>query len=104
MELAIFAKKRTTKEGKGFYSYLSTLTKKTGEKLTVAVKFRDDCGSPEPKNCPMIIGVNKKDANLSSREFVREDTGEAGKSFTLWVSEWDYIRDYIDTSLDEFDA
>ena len=33
MELAIFAKKRTGKDGKGFYSYLSTLTKKTGEKL-----------------------------------------------------------------------
>lgn len=104
MELAIFAKKRTTKEGKGFYSYLSTLTKKTGEKLTVAVKFREDCGLPDPKKCPMIIGVAKKDANLSSREFVREDTGEAGQSFTFWVSKWDYIREYVDTSLDEFDA
>ena len=104
MEIAIFAKKRTGKDGKGFYSYLSTLTKKTGEKVTVAVKFREACGSPNPKDCPMIIGVDKKDANLLSKEFVREDTGEAGQSFTLWVSKWDYIKDYVDTSLDEFDA
>ena len=103
MNLAIFAKKRTTKEGKTFYSYLSTMTKKDGSDLTVTVKFRDECGSPKPENCPVNIIVDKEHANLSSRDFVREDTGETVKSYTLWVSAWEMGAPFVDHSLDDFE-
>ena len=105
MNLTVFAKKRTTKEGKPFYTYLSTLTKKDGTELTTAVKFRDECGAPRPETCPVNIIVPKDNANLSSRDFTREDTGEKSKSYTLWVSSWelDAVNPFVDHSLDDFE-
>ena len=103
MEIAIFAKKRTSNEGKTFYSYLSVLTRKDGVKQTVSVKFRDVCGNPKPESCPMNIVFDKKRANLSAKEFIREDTGEVGTSYTLWISSWELGTPYIDHSLDDFE-
>lgn len=103
MELTIFAKKRNTKEGKTFYSYISTLTKKDGTSQTVGVKFRDECGEPKPDNCPCNIVVEKRDANLSRKDFIREDTGEVAESLTLWVKDWKTGSAYVDTSLDDYD-
>ena len=103
MEITIFAKKRTTTEGKSFYTYLSTLKRKDGTEQTVSVKFRDDCGNPKPEKCPMNIIVNKNDANMSKRDFIRADTGEAAQSFTLWVSAWEQGSPYVDHSLDDFE-
>lgn len=103
MEIAVFAKRCTGKDGKAFTRYLSTLTKKDGTRQTVAVKFREACGSPKAEECPMNINVERRDINLSSREFEREDTGEVGTAFTLWVSAWKQGTPYIDTSLDEYD-
>lgn len=103
MEITIYAKKRTTAEGKSFFSYLSTLTRKDGTKQTVAVKFRDECGNPKPENCPMNVKFNKGDANMATREFVREDTGEVGTSYTLWVSAWEPGTPFVDHSLDDFE-
>lgn len=103
MEITIFAKKRATSEGKSFFSYLSTLTRKDGTKQTVSVKFRDDAGKPKPENCPMNIKFGKGDANLTHKEFVREDTGEPGISSTLWVSKWEPGTPFVDHSLDDFE-
>lgn len=103
MEITIFAKKRTTKEGKTFYSYISTLNRKDGTKQTVSVKFRDECGSPKPEKCPLNIKFEKMDANLSTNDFIRDDTGEVAKSFTLWISAWEQGAPYIDKSLDDFE-
>ena len=103
MEITIFAKKRTTSDGKPFYGYLSKLTRKDGTKQTVSVKFRDECGNPKPEKCPMNIQFNKGAANLATKEFVLEDTGEVGTSFTLWVSAWEPGTPYVDTSLDDFE-
>lgn len=102
MEITIFAKKRTTTDGKPFYGYLSKLKRKDGTELAVSVKFREDCGSPKAEKCPMNIIVDKTKANLTSSEYVREDTGEIAISNTLWVSAWTVGAPYIDTSLDEF--
>lgn len=104
MELLIYAKKRKTKEGREFSTYLTTLKKKTGEEQTMGVRFRDECGSPSAKDCPMYINVDKSDANVSQKKFTREDTGEPGISYTLWISKWSKGREYIDTSMDEFDV
>lgn len=103
MEIAIFAKKRTTKEGKPFTSYISTLTRKDGSQISVAVKFRDAAGNPEPKACPMNITFPKTAANLSSKSFVRADTGEVATAYTLWVSAWEPGSPYVDNSLDDFE-
>lgn len=103
MEITIYAKKRTTSEGKSFYSYLSTLTRKDGTKQTVSVKFRDECGNPKPENCPMNIKFDKVKGNLSTKEFVRDDTGEVGTSYTLWVSKWEPGTPFVDHSLDDFE-
>lgn len=103
MELSVFAKKRNTQEGKIFYSYLTTMTKKDGTELTVSLKFRDECGSPKPDNCPLNIIVEKSDANLVSKDFTREETGETGKLYTLWISKWVEGAPYVDHSLDDFE-
>lgn len=103
MELSIFAKKRNTKEGKIFYSYLTTMTKKDGTELTVSVKFRDECGAPKPESCPVNIVVEKNDANLASKDFTNEESGETGKLYTLWVSNWAEGSPYVDHSLDDFE-
>lgn len=102
MELTIFAKRRTTNEGKTFYSYLSTLKRKDGTEQLVSVKFRDEAGSPKPEKCPMNILVDKTAANLATRDYVRESTGEVVKSYTLWVSKWKEGAAYVDKSLDDF--
>lgn len=102
MQITIYAKKRHSNEGKTFYSYLSTLTRHDGSKLSVTVKFRDnECGNPKPEQCPMNIIFDKSEANLTSREFER-DNGEMGASFTLWVAKWQPGEQYVDHSLDEF--
>ncbi len=103
MNVVIFAKKRTTKEGKKFYNYIGTLKKKDGSEDTVAVKFREECGAPDPKSCPCNILVNKGDANISSRDFTREDTGEVIVIKTLWVNAWKQGAPYVDHSLDDYE-
>ena len=103
MEITIYAKKRHAADGKTFYSYLSTLTRKDGTKQTVSVKFRDEAGNPKPEKCPMNVKFDKGNANIAIREFVREDTGEVGTSYTLWVSAWEPGALFVDHSLDDFE-
>lgn len=103
MEITIYSKKRKAKDGRSFYAYLSTLTRNDGTKQTVSVKFREMCGSPKPEQCPMNIKFDKRNANMSTSEFVREDTGEVGTSYTLWVTAWEQGAPFVDHSLDAFD-
>lgn len=110
MEITLFAKKRTTKEGKTFYTYLSTITKKNDESLLCTVKFRDTCQPPKPEACPVNIIVEQDGCNLSSRKMTRKvtdmDTGEVTDkefiSYTLWVSGYKDGAPYVDHSMDEF--
>ena len=110
MEITLFAKKRTSKEGKVFYNFLSTLTRKDGDQILVTVKFRDEAGTPKPESCPMNIIVDKKFCNLSTRKFNREVvdqatgevTQEIGESYTLWVTKWIPGAAYVDHSMDDF--
>lgn len=102
MELAIFAKRGQTRDGRNFYRYLSTLHKRDGEAVIVTVKFADGAGTPKPEACPMNIEVEKTACNLSSRTYVNE-AGEHRDSKTLWVNEWKPGAPYVDHSLDDFD-
>lgn len=102
MEITVFSKKRTTKEGKKFFSYLTTITDKNGEAFTCSVKFRESCGQPRGESCPVNIVVEKKACNLASKEILLDD-GRTVVSRTLWISEWKAGSEYVDHSLDDFD-
>lgn len=105
MLLNVFAKKRTGKDGKVFYNFLSTLTKKNGEQETVQLKFREDAGIPNASKCPMTIEVDKSKANLTKKMVTVEKNGEEKEieQRTLWISEYKYKGDYVDISLDEYE-
>ena len=105
MEISLFAKKRTTKEGKVFYQYLTTLTKKDGTTETVRVAFREVDGNTIPKaeTCPRNIQFSKEHANLATTRYTDKDTGEIKERKTLWVTAWENGSPYVDTSLDEYD-
>ena len=101
MKTTIFAKKRTTDEGKKFVTYIGKLLKKSGEEISVSVKFKEECGQPKAENCPMNIIFPKETANLASREYTDEN-GDVHKAYTLWISEWKQGESYVDHSLDDF--
>ena len=103
MKIVVFAKKRNKLDGGIFYNYLSTLTNtKTGEVVTVQVKFRQECGMPDPHKCPRVIEFDKKAANMTKHSYTTED-GETRTRSELWVSSWKDAGDYVDNSLDDFD-
>lgn len=105
MKIAIFAKRRQIKgdNPRTFYNFLSTLTNKNGDEIPVQVRFKESCGMPKPEKCPMNIIVDKADANLVSREYRVQDTGEVRTVHTLWVAKWVEGEPYVDHSLDDFD-
>lgn len=101
-EITIFSKKRTNKEGRTFYNYLTTLTRKgTGEPQMFSAKFRGDT-APDPDECPLNIVVEKDDMNAVKREYLKED-GTIGVGYTLWISAYKPGSPYVDRSLDDFD-
>lgn len=106
MEITIFAKRRNTKEGKVFYQYLATLTKKDGTTETVRVAFRggdDDNKPPKAETCPRNISFEKSDANMATSRYTVPETGEQRERKTLWLTKWTPGTPYVDTSLDEYD-
>lgn len=103
MKITVFAKKKQTKEGKTFYSYLATI-KKAGEPTTVSVRFTDDAGHPKPEECPCNIEFDKADANMSSRKVTQEVDGVpvVNEYLTMWLNSWEYSKDiYVDHSMDD---
>ncbi|MBP5442649.1 MAG: hypothetical protein J6Y60_05360 [Treponema sp.] len=111
MKITIYAKKRSTKEGKTFYNYLSKLTNKNGEEIPITVHFKMSAGMPNPDDCPCVIEFDKKNANLSKKEraYAKTDvvTGEVIEEHyidnQLWLSDWNMIGEAEDHSLDDFD-
>ena len=102
MKITLFAKKRSDNSGKVFYTYIGKLTRKsTGEVITVSVKFRAECGAPDPHKCPRIIEFDARNANYTERTIERDD-GSSVISRTLWITEWKDAGEYIDTSMDDF--
>lgn len=102
MELTVFAKKRTTKEGKLFYTYLTQLTRiEDGEPVTVQAKFLEGL-APKADDCPLNIIVDKEKANLATKKIETED-GEI-TSRTLWIKEYRISEiPFEDTSLDDYE-
>ena len=105
MQATIFAKKMTSKDGRQFNRYITTLTKQDGTEVVMNVKFQEKCGEPKD-NCPCNIVFDKKDANFREKleKYTDKETGEAKEALsrTLWISAWEYGEPYVDTSMDEF--
>lgn len=102
MEITIYAAKRTSKEGKIFYNYLSRLTRKDGMEIPVRVKFREECVHPRPETCPCNIVFEQKDGNLVKSNVTIKDTGEVKETYTLWLNNCKPGSEFIDHSLDDF--
>ena len=104
MNMTIFAKKRTSGDGRKFYSYLTTLTRKsTGEQITCSVKFRETCGNPEPADCPCVIEIPKGKCNMVEKDIVSSSTGELVHTSTVWVESWSMVGPFVDISMDDFE-
>ena len=101
MEITIFAKKRTTAQGKTFFSYLTTLTRKDGTPCTCAVKFAAPAENPDPLDCPCNILVEKEDCNMAVEDYT-DKNGEVKKSYKLWIKAYKTGSAYVDHSMDEF--
>ena len=105
MEITLFAKRRTTKEGKVFFQYLTTLTKKDGTTNTVRVAFRDADGDnkpPKAESCPRNIVFEKYCANMATNRYTDPNTGEVRERQTLWLTKWENGSEYVDHSMDEY--
>lgn len=105
MEITLFAKRRTTKEGKVFFQYLTTLTRKDGTTNTVRVAFRDADGDnkpPKAETCPRNIVFEKNDANMATNKYTDHNTGEVKERQTLWLTRWEQGSEYVDHSMDEY--
>ena len=109
MKLTIFAKKLTSKDGRTYFRYSTTLKRKNEdgevEEVYTTVKFREECGSPAGASCPMNIVVDKTDCNY--REKIKTYTSEDGdeKDYlekVLWIAAWTQGEAYVDTSMDYF--
>ena len=108
MKVVIFAKKRTTKDGKPFTAYVTKMKNKAGDEIACGVRFREECGAPKENECPCFIEFDKADANMNTRTFETTDveTGEIKDvvSRTLWITKWKKSADkYVDHSLDDFE-
>lgn len=103
-QITIFAKKKTTKEGKAFTAFVARMKKKDGTEIPCSVRFNQEVTPPAASDCPMNIIIDREYANMSSKDFTYEDTGETGTSYTLWVKKLVPGDEYVDTSLDEFEG
>lgn len=102
MLLTVYAKKRTTTEGKRFYTYLTQLTRKEdGEHVTVQVKFPEGL-APKADDCPINIILEKDKANLVT-EKVGTENGEI-VCRTLWIKDYHVDENpFIDNSLEDYE-
>lgn len=103
MKINVFGKKMTSAEGRSFYNYFGTLTKKDGSEESVTIKFREEVGNP--KNVPCTIEFDKKGANLSTRKYEKEtETGiEVVEGKVLWISAQYKETEFVDNSLDDYE-
>lgn len=106
MQITIFAKRRNTKEGKTFFQYIATLTRKDGTTETVRVAFRDADGDnkpPKPDSCPRNIVFDKHDSNMATNKYTDTNTGEIKERKTLWLTNWSEGEPYVDHSMDDYE-
>ena len=101
MKITVFAKERKGKDNNTFVSYLSKLTKNTGEEVTVQIKFSDECGRIKKENCPCIIEAEPCDCSYSERKVVKDDKEIINR--VLWINKYNKTDEvFVDTSANIF--
>ena len=108
MQITDVRVRQETKEGKKFYTYLASIKKKDGSDDKLEAKFREECGAPDPKKCPLIIEVDKTSgSNIATKQVkYTDEVGEEKEATrrTLWIAAYtESDEKYIDTSLDEYE-
>lgn len=104
MKMNVFGKKGISKDGRAFMTYLGKLTKKSGEEVTVQVKFREEVGNP--KNVPCVIEFDKSAANYTEKNVTyvdQEGLEQVATRKTIWISGSYKESEFIDTSMDDFE-
>lgn len=97
MKITVFAKERKGKDNSSFISYLSKLTKNTGEEVTVQLKFSEECGRIKKENCPCIIEVEVSDCSYSERKVIKDDREIINR--VLWINKYTKTDEvFVDTS------
>lgn len=97
MKITVFAKERKGKDNNSFLSYLSKLTKNTGEEVTVQLKFSEECGRIKKENCPCIIEVDTSDCSYSERKVIKDDREIINR--VLWINKYTKTEEvFVDTS------
>jgi len=105
MNITVFSREATSKEGRKFHTYFGRLTKTDGDEVSVNLKFRKACGEPDGNKCPMNIIVDKAHANYTEKEeeyTTAEGEQKTALKRTLWINEWTEGEPYMDKSLDAF--
>lgn len=105
MKVTLFRKQGTTKDGRKFNIFVSTLDRKDGTKQYVTVKYsgEDENKQFNANKCPYIIEVDKHNANLQTKHWT-DRNGEIRDDFVLWVKDYKVSDEvYVDHSLDDFD-
>lgn len=101
MKITVFAKERKGNDNNTFVSYLSKLTKKTGEEVTVQLKFSEECGRIKKENCPCIIEAEPCDCSYSERKVIKDDREVINR--VLWINKYTKTDEvFIDTSANVF--
>lgn len=104
MKVTLFRKQRTSKDGRKFDIFVSTLDKKDGTKQYVTVKYSGGDKSKEfdSTKTPYIIIVEKTNANLQVKHWT-DKNGHDREDVTLWIKDYTVSSEkYVDHSLDEF--
>lgn len=97
MKITVFCKERNGKDNNKFLSYISKLTKKTGEEVTVQLKFSEECGKIKKDSCPCIIDVEVSDCSYSERKVIKDDREIINR--VLWINKYTKTDDvFVDTS------
>lgn len=112
LELTIFGKSKTNREGRKFDVFFTRLTNKTtGESTSFNVKFRMNGPQLDLSECPCVIRVPRTKINRSEKPILDpegepvydEESGELKVSRTLWVTTWEMVGPYVDHSLDDYE-
>lgn len=105
MKITLFRKQGTTKDGRKFNIFVTTLNRKDGTKQYATVKFsgEDERKNFNPNKCPYIIEVPKESANMQVKHWT-DRNGEVRDDYILWVKDYTEANEvYVDHSLDDFE-
>lgn len=104
MKVTVFTKTGKKHDGTTFKKFVTTLTRKDGEKVYADVKFPNDilneyqASTGQVITFPVVITFK---GNMSTKHTTTDDGNEYTNHY-LWIKEIISVEPYVDTSLDDF--